>query len=338
MTLRDVAQRAGVSVSTVSRVINSGNEKSATKEVRDRIWQAVQECGYQPNKFAQSLKKGGVKTSPPAEVYVLFARSEDRMQDIFFAEMENYVKEELLRQGMLFCGSYSKNQLAILAREMADNNRGDAVIVLGRVSESAQRQLKSLKKKVICITLNQGEMDFDHVVSDGERGAEIAMEYLAANGHKKIAYVGEYLDEVRYRGYKNYLLSHKMPAPKEYVINTSMTVSGGYKAIDFYSKLPDKPSALFCANDVTAIGAIKGLKDIGLKVPDDISVISIDNIKDAESFCVPLTTVQIPLKEMACFAVKTMKDRLEHGHKVTLRIFMPSKLVVRDSVKDLKRR
>ncbi len=336
MTLKDVALRAGVSVSTVSRVINSGNEKSATKEVRDRIWQAVQECGYQPNKLAQSLKKGSVSNLKPAEVYILFARSEDRMQDIFFAEMENYVKEELLKQGMQFCGSYSKNQLSILASEMTEKHRGDAVIVLGRVSESAKYQLKSLKKKVICITLNQGEMEFDHVVSDGERGAEIAMEYLTANGHKKIAYVGEYLDEVRYRGYKNFLISKKMSAPKEYVINTSMTVSGGYKAIDFYSKLPDKPTALFCANDVTAIGAIKGLADIGLKVPEDISVISIDNIKDAESFSVPLTTVQIPLKEMACFAVKTLKDRLENGHKVTLRIFMPSELVVRDSVKEVR--
>lgn len=332
MSLKDVAKMAGVSISTVSRVINSGNEKSATKEVRERIWKAADECGYQPNKVAQSLQKGGGKIKDQQEVALLFARSENSIEDSFFAEMENYVKEELLKQGMAFGGSYWKSQLSKLQSEIQNKSKHGGIVVLGRVSQSVQRLLQSWGKNIICITLNQVSTDFDHVVSDGERGAEIAMSYLAKCGHKKIAYIGEYLDEVRFRGYKNFLLQNKLLCPKEYVINTSMTETGGYKAIEYFNALSEKPTALFCANDVTAIGAIKGLKAIGLKVPDDISVISIDNIKEAENFAVPLTTVKVPLKEMGVFAVKTLKDRIDNGHEVTLKIFMPLELVVRQSV------
>ncbi len=333
MTLKEVAKRAGVSISTVSRVINSGIEKSATSEVKERIWQSAKECGYTPNKTAQNLKKNSDKENKnQVKVSILFARGDDKPSDYFFFTLAEYVKHEAIKQGMLIGENYTiaDTRNANLNIKIGKN---DALIILGRAGMQYERFISQFGEKVIFITLNEMVINGDHVVSDGERAAEIAMSYLFDCGHKKIAYVGEYLDEVRYRGYKNFLIKHRLLSINDYVINATMTKEGGKKAVQYYERIKDKPTAIFCANDVTAMGLIEGLKDIGVKVPEDVSIISIDNINEAESFQIPLTTVNVPLKEMGSFAVKTLKDRTEKGHIVPLSIFMPSELVIRDSVK-----
>ena len=100
MTLKDVAEKAGVSVSTVSRVIASSNEKCASEEVKKRIWKAVQETGYRPNQSAQALRKGAPGQSErAASICCLFARSKDFASDRYFEELSGYVKQEIMRQG-----------------------------------------------------------------------------------------------------------------------------------------------------------------------------------------------------------------------------------------------
>ncbi len=332
MALKDVAKIAGVSISTVSRVINSGNEKSATKEVRDRIWEAVRECGYVPNKTAQNLKLGKTEIENTLRVSILFARRGGGGEDYFFSELENHVKEAISACGMIVGKSYDVAHIEELDEELSQRSKNEGVVVLGRINNTARRILNSWKQRIVCITLNRAVLDIDHMVSDGEMAAEIAMDYLHRCGHKKIAYIGEYLDEVRYRGYKNFLIKNKLPVLPEYVINTSMTIEGGKKAVEYFKKIQNMPTALFCANDVTAIGVISSLAEIGIRVPNDISVISIDNIAEAGNCLVPLSTVKIPVEEMSKFAVKTLKDRMEKGHEIQVQMFMPAELVVRDSV------
>ncbi|MFI3168092.1 MAG: LacI family DNA-binding transcriptional regulator [Bacillota bacterium] len=334
MTLKEVANKAGVSVSTVSRVINSGKEKSATKEVRDRIWKAVEECGYTPNKSAQSLKLGNKVNSNIIEVSILFARAEDKASDYFFLELAEHVKEELIKQGMKIGKTYFLSELKN-QNQTQKQDKNQALVVLGRVAGDCKEFLSSFGQKIIYVSLNQMRLGSDHIVSDGQIAAEIAMAYLHESGHSKIAYVGEFFDEVRYRGYRNYLITNKLKTNREYVINTHMTRKGGHDAVSHFLKIEDMPTAIFCANDVTAFGVIEGLKEQGINVPKDLSVVSIDNIKEAENFKVPLTTVEIPLKEMGSFAVKTLKDRIEKGHSVPLNIFAPAKLIVRESVRKI---
>ncbi|MEG1806280.1 MAG: substrate-binding domain-containing protein, partial [Clostridia bacterium] len=201
-------------------------------------------------------------------------------------------------------------------------------------SDFAPRELLNMfSKRVVYIALNKVHLDYDQVMCDGREATEIAMQHLFDNGHKRIAYVGELTDEIRFVTYKEFLIRKNIEMPREYAIETTMTEKGGLIAAARLLEIQKRPSAIFCANDVTAIGVIKGLTLSGVKIPKDISVISIDNIKAIEKDAPILTTVEIPLKELGSIAVKVLCDRINGGHKVRIKVTLPVTLIKRASVK-----
>lgn len=336
MTLKDVAEKAGVSVSTVSRVIASSNEKCASEEVKKRIWKAVQETGYRPNQSAQALRKGAPgQNECAASICCLFARSKDFASDRYFEELSGYVKQEIMRQGYRLGKQFAQHD----AQEVVTGNyrpgKRDGLVVMGRTQDALAPLISLFGKRVVYITLNQMHIAADHVMCDGRQATEIAMRYLYSNGHRKIAYIGEYKGEIRYKSYAEFLAQNNLQLQWGHIVFAEMNAEGGYAAAKELLKRSTRPTAIFCANDVTAIGVLARLKDSGVRVPQDISVISIDNIRDA-SLCSPgLTTVSIPLRDLGTFAVKTLADRIQHGHTFPLSIFMPPELVIRGSVQPL---
>lgn len=174
----------------------------------------------------------------------------------------------------------------------------------------------------------------DEIVCSGSHAAVLAVEYLIELGHKNIAYIGDCNTESRYMGYYECLLSHKIPLTYDYIIPTNQTKEDGYRA--FYEILAKakRPSAVFCANDVTALGFLSAMKECnGRKKKQTYrpAVISIDDIEEA-SLCKPLlTTVRIPKEDMAHLAVLTLTDRLNKGHSENICLELPCQLIVRES-------
>lgn len=329
MTLLDVAKMAGVSSSTVSRVINSCDCKSASPETKQRIWKAVQELGYVPNSTAKELRVGHKSvSSQPSTIHLLFARSQDAMFDSYFSKLRFYIQQKIILSN---CKAGIQLALDDVKKNNTCFNSQDGLIVLGKPSIDLRSFLKQFGHRVVFITLNQMEVPYDHVISNGTKAAQLALDYLYSNQHRSIAYVGECSTEVRFRAYMDFVNTHDVSFSHHQIINVNMSIKGGQQAVKQFLMIQPRPTAVFCANDATAIGFIKELQAHKVSVPNDVSVISIDNIPESENVTPLLTTVSIPLEDMANFAVMTVIDRINKHHKSPVSIFIPPTLFIRDS-------
>lgn len=333
MTLKDIAREAGVSVSTVSRVLNDKDTKAAGKEIRERIWKIVRETGYTPNSNAQHLRKSSPAVRPGSEKHYfacVYARSQDK--DMFFSELASAIEYEAYRHDYILKYSFYAEDLgqnsfasAIASREIS------GIVVLGRFNEERINAIAEAQKNVVYVGLNYSTRKHDTVFCDGYQAARKAMDTLMEYGHREIAYIGELNRENRYLGYCQALEENHIPLEHGRIIETRQGLDGGFHAGQKLLERGIPFSAIFCANDATAMGAIKALRETGLRIPEDISVISIDDVEMARYFTPMLTTVHIPISELGRQAAKTLIDRIEHGHTLPIKLELPFSLSKRDS-------
>lgn len=173
--------------------------------------------------------------------------------------------------------------------------------------------------------------DVDEVVCDGKKAAETAMKHLILLGHRNIAYIGDCSYESRYIGYCNSLINNNIPINYEWIKQTDQTGEAGSIAFEELLEKSDSFSAVFCANDVTAISVLDILRKKRRQVKRKISVISIDNIEESQNTSPFLTTINIPRGEMAHMAVTLLLDRIEKKHSEAVRIEFPCCIVNRSS-------
>ena len=171
----------------------------------------------------------------------------------------------------------------------------------------------------------------DEVICDGKKAAELAMKHLISLGHKNIAYIGDCSYESRYIGYCNSLISNNIPLNYAWIKQTNQTGEEGEHALLELLETSSEFSAILCANDITAIHALKVLKEKYGKSNGKISVISIDDIEESQYTSPFLTTVHIPREEMAHMAVTLLLDRIAKKHTETIRVEFPCRIVNRCS-------
>lgn len=333
MTLKEIAKEAGVSISTVSRVINKNSTSAASKEVQERLWEIVRRTGYVPNSSARDLKmKGANSPHISHSIACLFARAEDSKSDLFFSTLARSIEQEAFKRNYIL--KYSFTAIDIhhpnVLRLITDNHV-DGVAILGRCSKQTLSFLKKYFNCVVYTGLNLLEAKYDQIISDGYQAAMTAMSYLINLGHSRIGYIGETKYENRYTGYCSALNASGLPLKKEYVVNVPLSSEGGYCGA---KKLIDRNvdvSALFCCNDVTAIGAMRAIQETGHKIPDDVSIISIDDIDTAQYLSPMLTTIHMPVEEMGQMTAKILIDRIEGGHCLPIVMNLPYYLANRES-------
>lgn len=333
MTLKDIANEAGVSVSTVSRVLNGKHNKAASKEVQDKIWSIVREKGYTPNRNAQDLRKATSEKKRKKKRYFacVYARSEDK-NDMFFSELANAIEQEAYKHDYILKYSFYAAELdpkSFRAAISSDDISG--VVILGRFNEERMNSVAEAQKNVVYVGLNCSTDKHDTVFCDGYLAGRLAMDTLMKYGHTEIVYIGEKNKEKRYQSYCKALEENHIAPDSSRVVNVKQVPDGGYHAVETLIKNQVSYTAIFCANDATAIGAMKALKDHKVKVPDEVSVISIDDIELAQYFTPMLTTVHIPITELGKHAVKILIDRIESGHTLPVKIQIPFYLVKRES-------
>ncbi len=331
MSLKKIANMVGTSPSTVSRVLNHKSSNCASKELQEKIWNAAIETGYQPNENARALRSGNVpeNNTKTLHVSVFFSRYRELQSDPFFENLLFCLKSELYKQNIQLDQILWGNEPDQSISEV------DGVIILGRCSESLLKKVKKKNKNIVGIWRNSTDFLVDEVICDGKKAADMAVEYLISLGHKKIAYIGDCSFETRYVGYTETLISHDIPINYHLIKATDQTRDQAKQAMS--SLLDDKEdfSAVFCANDITAIGVLDVLKSKKRSNPY-ISVISIDDIEELCNREPYLTTIHIPREEMAHMAVKLLLDRIHKQHRETARIEFPCRLVERGSCFSLK--
>lgn len=330
VTQKELAQKAGVSISTVSRVLAGAGDKYASAAVRDLVWAKAKELGYTPNPTARSLRLGSGTNVKHPRLVVILARPTAGEEDFFFRELARAVDEEMLRQGLPVAPTMTVQQQ--LAQGSVAGVQG--VLLLGRCSRETVRQLEKNFGGVpmVGVGLNpSGRAEMDQVFCNGRAAAEVAVRYLLEQGHTRIAYLGECSVESRYAGYYDTLVAAGAHYDRELVVEAAQTQAGGLQAARKLLERATGATAIFCANDNVAIGAVAALRQAGVHIPTQMGVVSIDDIEPAQ-FCNPrLTTIHIPKDEMGRLAVKLLLDRLSGGHSELLRLELPARLVRRES-------
>lgn len=333
MTLKEIAQEAGVSISTVSRVVNKNAPGAASKDVQDKIWEIVRRTGYTPNSTARTLKLGDEGTAAPSRsIACLFARTSDSTTDLFFSSLARSIEQEAFKRNYVLKYSFSAfdtnhpNTFRLIT-----DNHVDGVVILGRCDKPLLKMLKQYFNYVAYTGLNKLEAKYDQIICDGCLAAIAAVRHLIELGHKKIAYIGELQQENRYTGYCSELEAHRIPLKKEYIANVTLSSEGGYQGAKKLLAAGCDATAFFCCNDITAIGAMRALREEGLSIPKDISLISIDDIDTAQYLTPMLTTVHIPVEEMGQMTAKILIDRIEGGHRLPIKMELPFYIAMRDS-------
>ncbi len=332
MTLKEIAKEAGVSISTVSRVINQNSPGAASKEVQDRIWEIVRRSGYTPNSNARSLKMGNGSAPASHSIACLFARTPEASSDLFFSSLARSMEQEAFRYNYVLKYSFSSIDLSHPNTfRLISDNHVDGAVILGRCDKPMLKTMKQYFHYIAYAGLNHLEAKYDQIICDGSQAAEAAVNHLIQLGHRKIAYVGEMKAENRYTGYCNALSAHKIPLNKSFCANVLLSSEGGYLGTKKLLENGCDATGFFCGSDATAIGSMRAIQEKGLSIPADVSVISIDDIDTAQYLTPMLTTVHIPVEEMGQMTAKTLIDRIEGGHHLPIQINLPFYIAVRDS-------
>ncbi len=336
MTLKEIARQANVSISTVSRVINGKSPSAASPEVQQRILSIAQSAGYTPNAAAQDLKnKGKTAGTPPRadqSIAVLFARMPFALMDPYFSQLMQSIEAAVSDTGYYIKYMYSSADFdnpSILQAFTEDKMKG--IIILGRCEKRIVDCLTRTHVNLVYVGLNEFNPSYDQVLCNGFDVAFEAVGYLIRQGHRNIGYVGESENEVRYKGYCAALVANGIELNPDYKVEVVLSSEGGYAGARKIMSQSKGITALFCANDMTAIGAMRALKEDGYRIPDDISIIGIDDIPTSQYMSPALTTVHIPIEELGNMTVKLLIDRIEGKHNLPLKVFLPFSIVERET-------
>lgn len=344
MSIKKIAEKVGVSQSTVSRVLNNPNYHCSSPEMRERIWKAAMELNYTPNEAARNLKMGIAKTiGRTFYISVLMTRMDSAQPDPFFAELLRVVESEIHRQTSILSNVWYQSvfsndrkckmvSLDRIINEMyaETEEKCDGLIIIGKCNKEALKKLKAKFKNIVSVNRNSTNYEVDEVTCDGQKVAMEAVEYLISLGHHDIGYVGECHNEARYRGYVDALNRHHIEIDPAFVIETRQTESEGYEALNRFYQMEYMPTGIYCANDITAVGMLKCLSK-NKKRYFTPSIIASDDIEEAQFTKPMLTTVGLPKEEMGKFAVALLLDRIQEGHKNIVSMELEGSLMKRDS-------
>jgi DNA-binding LacI/PurR family transcriptional regulator len=324
----DVAKLAGVSHQTVSRVLN--NHSSLKPATREKVEKAITELSYRPSNAARQLV-----TSQSRLIGVLIAEA-----DLYGpASILNVMEKIARREG------YALISIAVSAdspeswREAIDQLRNlaiDGVITIALPGEIVKEIENSLDGAIIVIVDSEPSKKFDVVNMDNIYGATIATQYLIDAGHTEILHVtgpvNGYEADKRKVGYESTM---KAAGLKPQLIVGDWSIEKGFEAGVKVSKMKNRPTAVFCANDHLALGMIKAFSEAGISVPGDISIIGFDNIPESSYLIPALTTVGQNFDELGNNAIEKMLLQLRAGSKKEAVMIKPA-LVLRSSTKEIK--
>lgn len=328
--IADVARLANVSKATVSAVIN--NRPGVSPQTRENVLRIIKKLNYRPNLVARSLSVRATKSIG------LVIKEIDNPH---FARVIKGVFNFYSRQGytvILGSSEHSpeKEQLSV---EALTNQRVDGIIVSPlQSSQSDFGYLAELiARKYPLVTLGEVKNYATNVVDiDNEAAAHKAVSYLISRGHRKIAYLSgppfSAHSKDRLRGYQQALIDNGLPIDSRFILDAGPYFENGYSRGKQLFSSDDRPTAVFCYNDLVAIGLIQALQELGLRVPEEAAVIGFDDIDFCRFARIPLTTVHVPAYEIGEKAAELlMRQITNRGNGMVEKILLDAYLVKRDS-------
>ena len=311
-TLKMVAQRANVSVMTVSRVLN--NPQCVSDKTKERVLQAAKELGYQPNEAARIMK--GKRSNI---LGVLIPDLDNPLHTRFLDLFEATVTP--LGYRLLIASNAAGSSLVENLKYMLSRNV-DAIVMSGCSEiQEASRYITQAKINVPVVIIDKVETEgvFNSVYNDGTQGIKRLVDHLVGLGHTKIAMikgsVGYQITNDRFRGFVDAMESHGLKIDPAYIYEGDYTIQSGNDAAEYFMSLENRPTAIVAHSDCIAVGAIHALQLRGYRVPDDVSVTGCDGIYLGDLITPQLTTMKFSMHSIARKVADIIIKELETGKK-----------------------
>jgi len=338
MTIKDIARIAGVSVSTVSRVLNDHPDVSSV--AKEKVLAVVQEYNYIPNTSAREL---GKSSSDNIGVVVR------GMSNPFYTDIITAIGDSIEKAGytMVMQQIGITDDEIMTAARMERDKKLQGIIFLGGKYDYTKEQMKNISVPYVCCTFgNQygslSDSDYSSVGIDDSQAAYEAVEYLYKEGHRKIAVLlsgvaDGSVSELRFAGYERALKDFGIKLDKDLIIEiNSYNIADAYKAMESWLNKNIDATAVFAISDSMAMGAMKAIRDKGKKIPSDIAMISIDGIEASEYTNPVLSTLCQPMERMGHEAAKLLVDIIE-GKKTNKHLIVPTTFRVGETLKEIKK-
>jgi len=337
VTIQDVADKAEVSTSTVSRVFN--NKRNITEQTRKKVLKAAEKLNYTPRKYNKKNDK-----TVKGNIGIIFSNKllSNLIIDPFYGQVIKGIEESFndYNYQLFFktiSGEYS-NDKEIIDDLIKDNNLAGLMFVGYNIDKKIILNLRNNGIPVILVDNDLWDENIDCVINDNLSGARKIVTHLIENGHRDIAFLGGPLSHTslnnRLEGYKKALIENKININNKLIsiCQPSFDIQDGYnEIIKLFNNNIKKPTAIFAANDMLAIGALRALRKLNLKTPDDVAVAGFDDIEMSQHTLPSLSTVTIFKKEMGALAGKRLHELIKGKNEKPIKLVVSVETVIRES-------
>ncbi len=327
--LNEVAEKAGVSIATVSRVVN--NSPKVNPETRIKVLQVIKELKFHPNRVAKRLRNKNASSN-------LLGVLIPDIQNPFYVEVLRGIEDVAYenKYALIMCNFSQDEKKEKLYLDILQSESIDGLIA-APVNEQDQNVINLLKGglPIVCVDRGLSGVDVDVVLVENRNGAFSAVDYLAKSGYKRIAYIAGLpkipSSQQRFQGYQDALASNGLPMDKTLVKFGDSRHESGVKLCDELLNLPSPPDAIFAGNNLITLGALETIHKKGLLIPKDVAIIGFDDMYWSISLNPPLTAVKQPAYEIGKRAAEQLILRINDPSRPTMSMVMKTELIIRSS-------
>ena len=329
-TIREVAKKAGVSITTVSRILNNDDSFNVSKITKEKVLKVIKQLNYERKKNKNRISQSNISVIKCFDEKI---ENEDPYFVSLKINLENMLKKKVSKVKFFDLEEIEK---LIKYNEISNFSLTDAVIFIGETSKEKLKFFKSLNENIICVDVYDTDNITDYIKFDMRNSVEIVLNYIFKLNHKKIGLlvgrnkVVKNLVDFREKYFKEIMVKNGLYR-EEYLQIGDFSMESGYIMMKEILKLEDRPTAVFCGNDSIAMGAYKAIRENKLKIPEDISIIGFNNLKLSQYSIPPLTTIKIDTKLIAQETVNSLIELLEGKRDYHKKVFLPIELIERQS-------
>ncbi len=295
MGIREVAERAGVSIATVSRTVNG--VRAVRPDIAAKVWRAIEEVGYVPNTQARALVSGHSR---------ILGLIVSDITNPFFPELIHGFEQVAVRAGfevLLASTGYDPALMANTVRRMIERKVEGVAVMTSEMDPSLLGQLTDRHIPLAFVDVGTPAPHVSNICVNYQSGVRQAVEHLRRLGHRRLAFISGPLTlksaRLRSEAFLECFTESQRDAEHPLIVKGDHTLDGGFHAVQELLSAPDRPTAVICSNDLTAIGVLRGLDAEGLRTPRDMSVIGFDDINMAQFTLPPLTTIRLSRQDLA---------------------------------------
>lgn len=330
ITIKDVASQAGVSASTVSRVL--ANSPKISEETKRKVRQALTELDYHPNVMARAL----VTNTAGSIGVVITPGLNEFFANPFFSEMMIGLSEVARQNGFDTVLSTSARSEEEVLDRMIHGRRVDGVLLLGsRAEDPALKQAVEDKFPAVLLGRPADDVPISYVNNDNVAAAYVATKHLLDLGHKSIGFLGGEADLVvtidRLKGYRQALEDAGVPVDTRLIVYNEFFEQNGYVSMMRLLALSNRPTAVLASDDVLAFGGMRAAAELGYRMPEELAIVGFNDIRMAELANPSLTSVHVNMYELGVEAGKLLVAQIRHHVTEPTSVIVPTKLVVRNS-------